>query len=340
VDLFSGCGGLTEGLRRGGFRVLAAVELDELAAETYAVNHPEVRLIRGDIRKVRPDKLMRRLGLRQGQLTLLAGCPPCQGFSSVRTRRKSAVVDDPRNDLVAQMLRFTRTFLPKAVMMENVPALAEDVRMTRLRSGLEKLGYRCNQLVLDAADHGVPQRRRRLVLLAGRRRTLSPPLAITVRLTVRAAIEGLATAGSSGDPLHDLPETRTPAVRALIAAVPKDGGSRAQVPGGDGLACHREFDGFKDVYGRMPWDDVAPTITGGCVNPSKGRFVHPQENRSVTLREAALLQGFPPDYRFSLRRGKLLAAAMIGNALPPPLAEAQARALIADLNSRNKAGAR
>lgn len=136
-------------------------------------------------------------------------------------------------------------------------------------------------------------------------------------VTVRDTIGALAKAGRSGDPLHDCPETRGPRVLNLLVRVPKDGGSRSDLGSENQLACHQRCDGFKDVYGRMSWDDVAPTITSGCVNPSKGRFVHPDQNRSITLREAAMLQGFPRSYKFSLRRGKFAAAEMIGNALPP-----------------------
>jgi DNA (cytosine-5)-methyltransferase 1 len=332
IDLFAGCGGLTEGLMSAGFNVLAAVEVDGLAADTYTANHADVYLARKDIRLVRPPRLMRTLGLKPGELTLLAGCPPCQGFSSVRRRNRTGAVDDDRNDLVGQMLRFARALVPAAVMMENVPGLSSDARMGRLTGGLERLGYVCTEVVVDAADHGVPQRRKRLLLLAGQGRRLGAPAPTARRVTVRDAIAALSAPGGSGDPLHDLPERRSEAVSTLIRAVPKDGGSRRDVPGGDGLACHQDFDGFKDVYGRMAWDSVAPTITGGCVNPSKGRFLHPEADRAITLREAALLQGFRQDYAFSLKRGKFPAAAMVGNALPPPLAEAQARALLATLD--------
>jgi DNA (cytosine-5)-methyltransferase 1 len=144
---------------------------------------------------------------------------------------------------------------------------------------------------------------------------------------VRATIEDLAEAGTSGDPLHDLPERRCDRVMAIIKAIPADGGGRLDLPVEQQLKCHADFTGFKDVYGRMKWDRPAPTITGGCHNPSKGRFLHPVANRAITLREAALLQGFPADYTFALDRGKLAAAAMIGNAVPPALAAAQASAV-------------
>jgi DNA (cytosine-5)-methyltransferase 1 len=112
-------------------------------------------------------------------------------------------------------------------------------------------------------------------------------------------------------------EKRSDKVKEIIRLIPKNGGSRLDLGAENQLKCHQKCDGFKDIYGRMAWDDVAPTITGGCFNPSKGRFLHPTKNRTVTLREAALLQTFPTTYFFSLRRGKSSAAQMIGNALPP-----------------------
>lgn len=156
-----------------------------------------------------------------------------------------------------------------------------------------------------------------MVLVAGRRRSI--PLAPDEprSKTVRDAIAGLPHAGRSGDSLHDFPETRQAKVLTIITSVPKDGGSRADLGEETQLECHRRCDGFHDIYGRMAWDDVAPTITSGCINPSKGRFLHPEYDRAITLREAALLQGFPPEFKFSLRRGKYPAAEMIGNALPP-----------------------
>jgi len=229
------------------------------------------------------------------------------------------------------MLRFAKKLMPRAVMMENVPGLVGDKRFGALKRGLERLGYRCQDLILDAADYGVPQRRKRLVLLAGLDKELSMPPTTGIPKTVRDTIADLARVGRSGDPLHDLTERRSTAIKDLIASIPKDGGSRSDTPGGDGLPCHSDFNGFKDVYGRIAWDKVAPTITGGCVNPSKGRFLHPRYDRAITLREAALLQGFRKDYEISLKRGKFQAAALIGNALPPPLAEAQGRKILQDL---------
>jgi DNA (cytosine-5)-methyltransferase 1 len=317
VDLFAGCGGLTRGLRDAGFDVVGAIEIDPLAVETYRRNHPEVVLWPKDITKVKTETVRRRLGLVKGELELLAGCPPCQGFSKMRTLNGGRPVRDRRNDLVFEFVRFARHLLPKALMLENVPGLMADARMRRVVDELQAAGYHLDYRVLDAADYGVPQRRKRLILLGSRFGPVVPARTSRTRRTVREAIGVLRAPGESGDELHDLGEQRARHVQSLIRRIPPDGGSRADIGQAHQLQCHRLCDGFKDVYGRMKWDDVAPTITSGCVNPSKGRFLHPEEDRSITLREAALLQSFPPDYVFSLRRGKFAAAAMIGNALPP-----------------------
>jgi DNA (cytosine-5)-methyltransferase 1 len=333
IDLFSGCGGLTLGLKRAGFDVLASVEIDELSAETYRLNHPEVKIWNRDIRELKIETVKRKLRLRVGELDLLAGCPPCQGYSSIRTLNGSRVVEDSRNDLVFEFLRFIKGFKPKAVMMENVPGLILDDRMKSFLQEIEELGYQGEPRVLDAADYGVPQRRKRMILLAGRLGTVKyPPPCRKVR-TVRETIGSLCIPGDSGDELHDLPERRSARIMQMITRIPKDGGGRTDLAEDEQLECHKKTDGFRDIYGRMAWDDVAPTLTGGCVNPSKGRFLHPEQNRAITLREAALLQSFPPRYSFSVENGKMATAELIGNAYPPEFAKRQARSVAKYLRS-------
>src|SRR6266702_3315143 len=286
IDLFCGCGGLTLGLKQAGFRVAWAVDEDSLSVETYRVNHPEVLVRETDIRALRPEDVRTELGLAVGELALLAGCPPCEGFSTLRTLNGSKRVTEAKNDLVLHFVRFARAFEPKAIMLENVPALADDWRFA-----------------------------------------------------VRVAIGGLPAVGKSGDPLHDRrTRPRKAKVRRLIRAIPANGGSRSAIDGRKQLKCHRGFDGFTDIYGRMAWDDVAPTITSGCVNPSKGRFLHPVCHRAITLREAALLQSFPRQYFISLRRGKYAAADLIGNALPPEFVRQHASSINAHLRRRRGRG--
>jgi len=327
IDLFSGCGGLTTGLKKAGFRVAGAVEIDQVSVETYELNHPEVHIWAKDIGGLSTRSVARKLGIRKGQLDLLAGCPPCQGFSTMRTLNGNRSNRDKRNDLLFEFLRFVEALRPKAVMMENVPGLATNSRFHRFCFRLQELGYVGEYRILDAAKYGVPQRRHRLIYLAGLGRPVAFGKQNREQKTVRRAISSLQPAGKSGDPLHDMPERRTPEVVKIIKAIPKNGGGRTDLPYKQQLDCHKSCDGFKDVYGRMAWDDVAPTITTGCFNPSKGRFLHPVRDRAITIREAALLQGFPKRYKFNVNHGKVALALMIGNALPPPFIAAHARSI-------------
>ncbi len=337
VDLFCGCGGLTVGLKKAGFRVLGAVDIDPLSVETYRANHNDVAVWEMDIRDLEPSELAAALGLKNKRLDLLAGCPPCQGFSTMRTLNGARVINDPRNDLLFEFQRFVEALRPRAVMMENVPGLADDERFAAFCRRMKKIGYLWeNPRILNAAEYGVPQRRRRLIYLAGH--GMKIPFAKPARRikTVKDAIGGLPKAGKSGDPVHDMPEKRTPRIMELIRLIPKDGGSRTDLPEEYQLDCHRRCNGFKDVYGRMAWGDVAPTITSGCFNPSKGRFLHPEEDRAITMREAALLQGFPRRYKFPTADNKSGVALMIGNALPPPFIKAHARQVANKLYEANR----
>lgn len=327
VDLFAGCGGLTQGLKDAGYNVLAAVEIDQKARATYALNHPEVRLAGEDIRALSSDQLLNSCNLKVGDLDLLAGCPPCQGFSTIRRLNKPNAARDQRNGLIEDFQRLALELHPRMVMMENVPAIAKYRKFAELVRALKRAGYSVEYNVLDVSDFGVPQRRKRLILVGNRVGPARLAEKSLKRLTVRDAISELGDAGMSGDDLHDVPARRSQHVQALIELIPKDGGSRHSLPPEMQLACHKGKSCFNDVYGRMKWDDVAPTITSGCVNPSKGRFIHPELNRAITLREAAILQGFPQSYKFDLAHGKEAISLMIGNALPPPFIKKHAAAM-------------
>lgn len=243
------------------------------------------------------------------------------------TRNGHHKQEDKRNELVLHFLRFVRVLRPKTIMMENVPGLARDHRLSKIVIALEKMGYQVTKEVLDAANYRVPQRRKRFILLGAARQRIdcSPPS--KKRRTVRQAFRALYKLGLVDDLLQRIPEVRNKRVSKLIRKIPKDGGSRTDLPAKWQLKCHKRCDGFRDVYGRMAWDDVAPTITSGCINPSKGRFLHPARNRAINLREASVLQGFPPSYFFSLARGKYRVAEMLGNAVPPPFSKMQALAI-------------
>lgn len=327
VDLYSGSGAVTAALKRRHFRVVAAVDNDPVACATYRQNHPTVRMIEQDIRCVNPDDI-RRIDLQRRNLDLLVVCAPCQPFS-LQNRKKGC---DDRARLILQAGRFAKILQPRLIFFENVPGLASPRHNRILKRLATELGedYVLGQPErIDAADYGVPQRRVRCILLASRK-TLPPTLPEPTtppheRVTVRKTIERLRSLRSGeSDPKDHLHAARNHQDIALkrLAAVPKDGGSRSSLPRKLELACHVQVGSakFSDVYGRMKWDDVAPTLTTGCTDITRGRFAHPRDNRAITLREAALLQTFPRRYLFSGSAGEI--QTQIGNAVPVFLIDA------------------
>jgi DNA (cytosine-5)-methyltransferase 1 len=344
VDLFAGCGGLTSGLRAAGFDVVAAIEKDSDAASTYAANHRDVLLYQQDIRRVSAAGLLRALDLpRRETLDLIAGCPPCQGFTRLTEKRRRR---DPRNALISEFLRFVTVLRPKACMLENVPGLLTRGKryFSRLCEGLRRAGYYVEYDVVELADYGVPQFRKRLIVLG----VLHEPMPIPEPThgepgsrrrpwkTVRNAIGKLPSPparsvirAGQAVPLYQWHYARdiSDAVRLRLKYARRNGIGRKSFPASLRLACHnRRPDGFYDVYGVMVWDRPAPTITSGCTNASKGRFGHPAEARPVTAVEAALLQTFPTGYKFK-GSGVDSVAAQIGNALPRRFARVVGKAI-------------
>ena len=344
VDVFSGAGGLTVGMKRAGFRVATAVEIEEHAFATYKTNHPEVRAIKQDVRTIRGRHLRQICG---GRVDLLAGCPPCQGFSTLTNTSSKR---DPRNDLVLEMGRLVRELRPRAIMMENVPGLADRGKrlFNRFLRILEELNYRYTWDILQVANYGVPQNRRRLVLLAGRnfQPTLPKPThhrtgagGLPQWKTLRDAIFGMESpivledAQKLGGPVnfdwHVVRRLSPENLARLKKARP--GASRAKLPKALRPKCHKHLDkGYTSVYGRMAWDQLPVTITGGCTTFSKGRFGHPSELRTISVREAARLQTFPNDYVFDTPFMEY-ACQMIGNALPCDFAATLAASIATQL---------
>ena len=207
-------------------------------------------------------------------------------------------------------------------MLENVPALYKDSRLKKFCKELIALGYNYKVEIYDAMNFGIPQRRRRLILIGCKNQEPFFAQPLSIKFTVKQAIGNLSSPKIDGtDPLHDYKIKHSEKVLSLIKKIPKNGGSRTDLSFEEQLNCHKKCNGFKDIYGRMTWEKPSPTITGGCINPSKGRFIHPQEDRSITLREASLIQGFPRNYKFSLSKGIHPTAQLIGNAFPPKFAK-------------------
>ena len=324
IDLFCGCGGVTAGLKAARFRVIAAVDNDPIACRTYRANHPSVRLMEKDITEIDPRHIRENL-LRHGTLDLLVVCAPCQPFSS----HQRTVAEDDRVSLMLQAIRFADALQPRLILFENVPGIEGPLFRTlrdSLMTGLRDQGYHFGTTMqLDAADFGVPQRRVRCIMLASKDHTAPelPQSRVDGRqATVRTAIGDLKPLRSGetdpNDELHFARDHRPVALERL-RHIPRNGGSRDSLPSELQLQCHKGHKGHPDVYGRMTWDAVAPTLTTGCTDLTRGRFGHPRDDRAVTLREAARLQTFPDEYRF-LGNSKEIAT-QIGNAVPVRLIE-------------------
>lgn len=323
IDLFSGVGGLSEGLRQAGFKTKYAFEIDEVASRSYSINHKEVKVITKDIRKVDMNEI--KASLQDEKIHLLAGCPPCQGFSTIRRLNKPNPVADERNDLIDEYVRFIKELNPFTFMMENVPGLALSPNFEEAVKELKAIGYIVNYKTVNVKDYGVPQNRKRLVMIGSRLGPIDIAKASNKKVTVRDKIGGLPHPENSSDELHKIFPKHTKRIQDLIRDIPHDGGSRKDLGESRQLECHKKANvGFNDVYGRLRWDDYSTTITGGCLNPSKGRFLHPEQDRCISAREAALLQSFPKNYKFPTDVPISKIALMIGNALPPQFCKIQA----------------
>jgi len=334
VDIFSGCGGMTKGMRMAGFDVRVAVEINENAAIAYKMNNTKTTIIQRDIREVKSKEI--KFLLKNERLALLAGCPPCQGFSSIRRLNRRRSVRDERNRLVLEYLRLVQELMPLTIMMENVPGLVNYYLFKRTIKELSEIGYTLDVGVVDTKNYGVPQRRKRLVVVGSVLGEIKIAQPTYEKMTVGDAIGKLGSIEEAIDPLHKITVNHTQRIRDMISMIPKNGGGRKDLPVEYQLNCHsKENRGFDDIYGRMKWDDCSPTITAGCLNPSKGRFLHPEEDRVITPREAALLQCFPIDYKFPLEVSKTSLAWMIGEALPPKFSYIQCKNIKEHLDAHN-----
>jgi DNA (cytosine-5)-methyltransferase 1 len=323
LDLFCGCGGSSLGFKLAAQELgldpeIIGVDIDRDSCITFQRNRVG-QAIRADVRYA-PFRM------QKGLFDVIIGCPPCQGFTRMRGKPDPK---DPRNGLVGVFAELVRFLLPDYLLFENVPRAQNSQYYQRLVECLKECGYEFDSKVIDAADYGVPQRRKRLVLVASRRGKPSIPKPVPYRVTVREAIGDLPPL-EAGVAHPTIPNHRcmkhADKVLARIKAVPKDGGNRSAIPAELQLQCHRKVRGYNDVYGRMKWDDVAPTLTSGCTNPSKGRFIHPEQDRAITPREAARLQTFPDWFIFY--GGFTSISKQIGNAVPVKLAKHIAGAVI------------
>jgi DNA (cytosine-5)-methyltransferase 1 len=332
VDFFCGAGGMSFGLSEAGVQVLGGVDNAVDCKKTYEANVPGARYIRHNITTLTAPELGRRLGLRRDDPELIfCGCSPCQFWSKIRTDKTKSL---KTAFLLKQFQRFIKYFRPGYVVVENVPGLykrSDNNILVEFLKFLDDQGYNFEDGIINANQHGVPQKRMRYLLIASRVTKISalPTDPDSARLNVADFI-GTKHGFSKIEPGHhdETPFLHTAAALSeknakRIAMTPASGGNRAAWADNPDLqidAYRGKNNIFRDVYGRMAWDRPAPTITTRFVSLSNGRFGHPEENRAISIREGATLQTFPKTYRFFAKSLASLAR-QIGNAVPPELAK-------------------
>ena len=338
IDLFSGAGGLSLGLRQSGMSIAAGIDIEERCRYPYERNI-EAPFIASDVRDVTGELLDQTWA--PGHIRLLAGCAPCQPFSAYR--RGADTTHEASWPLLDEFARLVDESRPELVTMENVPRLGSSAVFARFVARLEELGYHVSWDTCYGPQFGLPQHRRRLVLLASLLGPIdhpAPTVSDPSTVSVRSAIAGLppVKAGEChpSDPLHKARTLSALNLERIRASKP--GGTWEDWPEELRAPCHRRKSGssFRNVYARMTWDAPSPTITTLAYNFGTGRFGHPEQDRAITLREAAVLQGFPADYVFVAPGDPTHLATvgrMIGNAVPPPIARAAGHHILAHVAS-------
>ena len=331
IDLFCGVGGLTHGFVLEGLPVVAGIDMDPACRFPYVANN-HAKYVERDISTVTTEELNSLFG--RCDLKVLAGCAPCQPFSTY-AQRYELDGKDGKWGLLYQFARLAQGSAPDVITMENVPTVAKHEVFHDFVDTLERLGYKVWYDVVDSSRYGVPQMRRRMVLLASKHGDIQM-IAPTHEKpkTVKQAIGHLRplTAGESAprDKLHVTSTLSEKNLRRIRASKP--GGTWRDWPEDLVADCHRAESGrtYPGVYGRMEWDKPAPTMTTQCYGFGNGRFGHPEQHRAISLREAAILQSFPRDYAFIPPDGEVsftVLGRLIGNAVPVDLGRAIARSI-------------
>ena len=335
IDFFCGGGGMTRGLLDAGIQVLAGIDSNPLCRETYENNNHNTYL-QCDICELTPKALVDKFPLLKNRNdVMLVGCAPCQPFSLLRREE----LDENGNpiphksvNLLTEFGRFVKAIKPAHVLVENVPGLkgkGSEV-LDEFKLMLKESGYQWDEKILYAKDYGVPQNRRRYILIASRlfvpkvpKSTHGTAEGLLPYCTVRQTISKYPKIQAGGDYSKKIPNHQCANLSKLllkrIKATPHDGGSRTDWPSSLVLKCHKTFKGHTDVYGRMKWDEPSPTLTVKCFSLSNGRFGHPEQDRAISLREAAALQSFSDSYVFYGSVQEI--GRQIGNAVPVLLAK-------------------
>lgn len=337
VDLFCGAGGLTHGFKLEGLSVVAGIDMDPACRYPYETNN-HAKFIERDIVKVTASELTELFG--DADITVLAGCAPCQPFSTY-AHRYELDGKDGKWGLLYQFARLVEEASPDVITMENVPSVAKHSVFHDFVDTLKRLGYNVWFEVVNSAHYGVPQARRRMVLLASKRgdiKLINPthPKPTTVRQAIGKMRPLSAGEVAPGDKLHAAARLSDKNIERI--KVSKPGGTWRDWPEHLVADCHKTESGktYGGVYGRMDWDKPAPTMTTQCYGFGNGRFGHPEQNRAISLREAAILQSFPRSYSFVPKNSDISLTTLgrlIGNAVPVNLGRAIAQSIKTHIDS-------
>lgn len=328
-DFFSGCGGTCKGFQDAGMRIVFAIDNDPDSQETFRRNFPNTHLFPQNIEDVHIGDLQSLIALSQGHPTLFSVSAPCQPYTNQNTQKPA---HDNRRKLLDEFRQFVEYYLPDYIFLENVPGLQKltisEAPFARFIATLDSLGYEYEHDVIKAQDYGVPQKRKRLILIASRHGKIKFPQKThgpnTPNPQYSKVIEWIGDlpsieAGSSHLTIpNHVAASLSPVNYQRIINTPENGG-RKDWPENLTLKCHSNgYQGHTDVYGRMNWNMPASCLTTRCISISNGRFGHPDQNRAISVREAACLQTFPLDFLFF--GGLTSMSRQIGNAVPPLLA--------------------
>ncbi len=338
VDFFCGGGGMSYGIGQSGIDVIAGIDSDVRCKETYEKNHPKSIFINEDIGQIVPEDLIKLIGIKkEDDNAVFIGCSPCQYWSLIKTDKRKS---EKTKNLINDFKRFVDFFSPGYVVIENVPGLLKNTKESPLGkfvSFLKEKKYVVSSDIINSNDYGVPQNRKRFLLIASRTKgKISLPEQDTGSKAIVRDFIGIKNGFARIEPgnkdesefLHTTAELSKTNIRRL-RKTPKNGGSRLSWKNDPELqlsAYIGKDDCFSDVYGRLFWNKPAPTITTRFLHTSNGRFAHPEENRGLSIREGATLQTFPFDYQFCSGSQETIAR-IIGNAVPPKLAEAIGKTL-------------
>lgn len=328
VDWFCGGGGMTRGLLNAGIGVVKGLDFDDSAEKTYEENNEDSIFVKADVRNITKKQVMNGIKLKKEQKLLFAACAPCQPFSQQNRKRNDE--NDDRRPLLVDFSKKVEEIKPDYIFIENVPGLGGNLGMgvyCEFKKMLEREKYNYEEAVVNAKYYGVPQNRRRLVLFASKDGKIRIPKETHGKgkrpfATVRNAIEKyppIEARESNGDFPNHVSRKLTEINLERIRHTRKNGGGREDWPEKLILKCHKKRKGYEDVYGRMRWDAPSPTLTCKCTSLSNGRFGHPEQDRAISLREAAAIQTFGDDYVFYGGLDDI--TRHIGNAVPVRLAE-------------------